>query len=217
MSFRMTKHRSIRGFLQRGSAMVEAVLVVPVLLLLISSTYELGSVFQQYLIMQQVAYEGARAASQLTVDDLKNTSCYRNNASDLIRSNHIPSASNPALVAILARVEAMLDQARNTLTLGCDDQPRLNENYCTSPVNIGRPSYAAEFIKATDSVAWVSCQIPFAKFPNKKGTVGVRVSGKYVGRVFPFSLYLSAESRAMLLADNQGFSIPPNQGSPSRP
>jgi hypothetical protein len=203
---------------QLGSALVEAVLVIPILLTLIASTYELGSLFQQYLIIQQMAYEGARAGSQLDADSLPTTpSCYSINTSGRIRGGGEGAAE--ALAAILARVDAMITQNGNVLKLTCDD--RQTNHRCSLPVNANLASYAAEYIPDSAANVAIGCGYPPPPYTNsqallgKKGTIGVTVSGKYTGRVFPFSLYLSAESRGMLLAENQDYSPPKDVVPPS--
>lgn len=54
----------IRKYLQnnRGQAMVEMALVLPLLLLILAGTIEFGRVLNQYLVVTAAAREGARAA-----------------------------------------------------------------------------------------------------------------------------------------------------------
>lgn len=54
----------LRKYLQnnRGQALVELALVLPVLLLILAGTIEFGRVLNQYLVVTAAAREGARAA-----------------------------------------------------------------------------------------------------------------------------------------------------------
>lgn len=208
--------RGANGLLQRGSALVEAVIVIPVLLMLIGATYEMGAVFQQYLIIQQIAYEGARAGSQLSVEDgnLNGCYCYDLNTGGAMRSEVSTPALNLSLTSVLTRVDTLLTQSAPEIELKCDD--RDSRNYCSTSVNENRPSFAAEYLKSMVAL----CQggrgnslrrCGYSGTPQatqKDGTLGIRVSGKYDGRVFPFSFYLTAESRARILTANQDFSGP---------
>ncbi len=208
---------------QRGSALVEAVLVIPILLMLIGTTYELGAVFQQYLIIQQMAYEGARSGSQLEKDAFTAPSCYSVNTSGYIRDPDTPSPSgyNPALIAVLARVEALITQYQSVLSLKCDD--RLASNRCDTGDSTGLPSYAAEYLPtdADGETQPLNCGYPAPPYNPamlaKKGTIGVKVGGKYTGRVFPFSIYLAAESRSLLLSGNQDYAPPRDEVPSSNP
>lgn len=200
-----------------GSALVEAVLVIPILLALVGSTYELGSVFQQYLIIQQMAYEGARSASQLEKDSFTSASCYSVNTSGYIRDGVDAQSQSRALTEVLARVEALINQYRNDLRIDCDD--RSSDYRCSSTGNSAVPSYAAEFLPqdpkgVKEQALGCGYPAPTTKYSQalagKKGTIGVKVSGKYVGRVLPFSIYISAESRSLLLSGNQDYSLPRN-------
>lgn len=213
----------IRSAKQLGSALVEAVLVIPILLVLIASTYELGSVFQQYLIIQQIAYEGARAGSQLDADAMPTSpSCYTSNTSGNLRSSVQGAAAgaNTSLKVILGRVDAMIVQYGSTLKLTCNNA-QANQR-CGEPENANVASYAAEYIPWSPENVALGCGYPNPPYTNKpelqgkKGTVGVTVSGKYTGQVFPFSINLSAESRGMLLAGNQDYSPPGDPVEPSR-
>lgn len=55
----------IRRYLQnnRGQALVEMAMVLPVLLLILAGTIEFGRVLNQYLVVTAAAREGARAAA----------------------------------------------------------------------------------------------------------------------------------------------------------
>jgi hypothetical protein len=213
----------IRSAKQLGSALVEAVLVIPILLVLIASTYELGSAFQQYLIIQQIAYEGARAGSQLDADAMPTSpSCYTTNTSGSLRSSAQGAAAgaNASLKVILGRVDAMIVQYGSEIKLTCNDS-QTNQR-CNEPENSLTASYAAEYIPWSPASAELGCAYPSPPYTNKpelqgkKGTVGVTVSGKYTGQVFPFSIYLTAESRGMLLAGNQDYAPPGDPVDPSR-
>lgn len=82
---------------ERGTAMIEAAIVFPFIILMVCATCDLGAALNQYLALNRVVYEGARYAASLpglekgafvTIDGVaQNQNLVRTRVLDLLTKN----------------------------------------------------------------------------------------------------------------------------------
>ena len=186
----------------RGAALTECAIALPVLAILMVATFEIGRVFTQYLTLSQIAYEGARAGSQLILDDT-NGGCFDNFVMDDLEATQSVSPHRK----VMDRVIYLLGIQKSNVSLKCDSTRR--NNLCNASTQnplaqySGRPTVSAEYIPAS---ATYSAPSSCGNITNRRGTYAIRVRGIYNALLLPISFPVSVESRAMVLTSNQNFS-----------
>ncbi len=96
---------------QRGQAMVELALVLPILILLLMGVVELGRIFHSYLVITNASREGARVA--------------------------VLGRPDTEIAARVSQVAANLDTARLTTTVTPDQEQRKTGALSTVEVRYG--------------------------------------------------------------------------------
>ena len=155
---------------QRGAAILELAVVLPIFLILMAGTFEVGRALNQYLILTQVAYEGVRAGSQLAEVEPACFGAYNYEGSNNPANN--PGQLTPAQlshVVVLDRVGYLLQLQKPGLTFKCDEAV---DSDCAGNDQIKElPTATTEYIKESGPA-------PCADY-DVSDSFAVKLSGKY--------------------------------------
>lgn len=198
LSGRVEAYSFIRAKSEKGVALIELAIVLPLFLLIVVGVYEVGRALNQYLVLTQIAYEGVRAGSQLTQIAPACFGTYVYGASNQIQS---PSTAQLAHPTVLNRVGFMVELQSNLngLSLKCD--PSLNPGCDAANSRIKNiPTVTSEFVATAGVSADEGCSASY------NNSFSVRLSGRYEPLLLPsaFSVPLSVEARSVLLLANEG-------------
>lgn len=183
-----------RSKMSDGVALLEFAFVVPLLLLFFVAVFEAGRAFNQYMILSQVAYEGARVGIQL---DGVSESCFDNaettdlgwqedgvTPADLKYSHYLAQKRVAFLLAKLSQDGYLKITGEGGSAAGDND---------TLPAP---PTISSQFVGTSPSAACGGLTT------NYKNTFALRIEGSYHGAVLPVSFEMRATSTGSLLATN---------------
>jgi Flp pilus assembly protein TadG len=124
-----------RGVGRRGAALVEFVIVVPLLLLLLLGIMEFGVIMRDYIMLGQATREGARTACIGT-----------NNSVELVKARVLAAAALPDLRSDMIRITRYDPGTGGWVTVG--DKPSGNENDAPadSIVRVTIPQYPHQMV-----------------------------------------------------------------------
>lgn len=193
--------RSERRGRMRGAAFVELAIALPMLLVGLAITFELGRAFYQYLIMSQVAYEGARAGIQLAGMP---PYCFGDRAVQDLAYGAEPNDERLGHYFAQQRARRLIDNYRATGFLTVEhpsnDAPasgaaaRIESQMITVTSGPNRPNYEG-------------CDDPSGPSSNEQNSFGVRLTARYQPLLLPMPLTLTTESKGVYLFNNDQFSV----------
>lgn len=188
-----------------GIALVEFIVVIPILLLLLVASIEFGRVFHQYMILSNTAAIAVRTGVQL--GGLGEV-CFENPA---VR-NLAYQGTQPLDPIVLAHWFA---QRRANVILYTLRSSLLVQGSGTG----GSPSITSEFIRDPGTSSSALCETTVNSEDTQraafKDTFAVRIEGSYKPLLFPVSLPLRVESRSSYLFSNSNYGV--TGGAPCRP
>jgi Flp pilus assembly protein TadG len=120
------------GALERGAALVEGAIVIPVLLLIVFSMIDLSWAFYQYISVRQGVREGAREAAITTLPGDGNwASC------SLAAGNNVPSSGGYTYANGGADFFDMMCYTKSRIGQGMGNQVRVSIAWAPLPTNLG--------------------------------------------------------------------------------
>jgi hypothetical protein len=190
-----------------GIALVEFIVVIPILLLLLVASIEFGRVFHQYMILSNTAAVAVRTGVQL--GGLGEV-CFEDDAvQDLAYQSTQPS--NPLVLShwfAQRRANVILYTLRNSLLVtgtGQGQSPNISSEFIRNPLIESSASAACSTTLASDEAHRTAI----------KDTFAVRIEGSYKPLLFPISFPLRVESRSSYLFSNSNYGV--TGGAPCRP
>ncbi|RME58491.1 MAG: pilus assembly protein [Candidatus Dadabacteria bacterium] len=186
---------------QRGVALVEAAIVLPLLFTILIGVFEVGRLLYYYTILSQVAYSGARLGSKVATIA---SGCY-NNFKDMYESNAVPL--DPPHFAHYTLQETIHTLWENLYVNDPDTfipvyhQEQDPQGQGTTE-EVAGPSISSMYVDDTAGCA-----------PHRNGNivvevVGMRLTGYIKGFFFPVTFPIKAEHKAPLLLNSSNVRIP---------
>lgn len=202
--------RREQRYWRRGIALVEFSIIVPVLLLMIAGTFEIGRFILQYTILSQIAYEGVRSGIQLAA---MSQVCFDDDSPSRSVINYIYSQSFPPSNSSLGhwlaqgRVRTLIWLQGDALSV-TDDRvtqqfiPNLDPTYERFPTIktqfIGAPPTPPEYLAACYNPPFNSHLV---------NTFGVRIEGVYRPLMIPIDVPIAVEAIGSYLYNNQTYQL----------
>lgn len=191
------KHYQARSK-EQGVALIEFAISIPVVLVMIMAVIETGRALNQYMILTQIAYEGARIGAQLAgmspacfeSDEVTNLPWKENVTPEY--TAHKLAQERSAL--LFARYEAMGD-----ITI-------VGTNSDGTPTS--HPRVSSQFIRSqNETTGYENCNSSSITSQNQN-TFGIEIAGNYQPKFFPvITLPFKVRSQGSFLSNNNMFII----------